>query len=140
MRSFSEEVYYSYYFLLSAFKNPKNGLGKLDRISYNLEIITNLLFRLEAAIDENSSLWAVNTYSMLKYYIKGLIFIGIMRVKQGEKITDEPLKIDSNIEAIKNILKEDKVHNKDLLDSLQRIETSLNATKATKKNEKELRF
>lgn len=28
------------------FRNPNNGLKKLDCISYNLEILTNLLFRL----------------------------------------------------------------------------------------------
>ena len=47
----NEEVYYSYYFLLSAFRNPKIGLQKLDRISYNLEVLTNLLFKLDTAID-----------------------------------------------------------------------------------------
>ena len=51
MRSDTEEIYYAYYFLLSAFRNPQCGLRKLDRISYNLEILTNLLFRLDAAID-----------------------------------------------------------------------------------------
>ena len=47
----NEEVYYSYYFLLFAFRNPKIGLQKLDRISYNLEVLTNLLFKLDTAID-----------------------------------------------------------------------------------------
>jgi hypothetical protein len=35
-RSSNEELFYSYYFLLMAFRNPSNGLKKLDRISYNL--------------------------------------------------------------------------------------------------------
>lgn len=51
MRSYVEEIYYAYYFLLSAFRNPQCGLRKLDRISYNLEILTNLLFKLDTAID-----------------------------------------------------------------------------------------
>jgi hypothetical protein len=42
--------------------------------------------------------------------------------------------------VIKNGLKEDKVRNKDLLDSIQRLEIFTNATKATKKSEKELRY
>ncbi len=47
---------------------------------------------------------------------------------------------EENIEVIKNVLKEDKAKNKDLLDNIQRLEIYINATKATKKNEKELRF
>ena len=35
-RANNEELYYTYYFLLMAFRNPTNGLRKLDRISYNL--------------------------------------------------------------------------------------------------------
>lgn len=34
-----------------AFRDQVNGLKKLDRISYNLEILTNLLFKLEEAVD-----------------------------------------------------------------------------------------
>ena len=45
-----------------------------------------------------------------------------------------------NIQVIKNGLKEDKIRNKDLLDSIQRLEAFTNATKHTKKTEKELRF
>jgi hypothetical protein len=45
-----------------------------------------------------------------------------------------------NIEAIKNVLKTDKVRNKDLLDSIQRMETYTNSLKAVKKKEKELRY
>lgn len=38
------------------------------------------------------------------------------------------------------MLKEDKARNRDLLDSIQRLETYTNATKNTKRNEKEIRF
>lgn len=41
---------------------------------------------------------------------------------------------------IKNILKEDKARNRDLLDNIQRLENYTNATKAVKKSEKEVRF
>jgi hypothetical protein len=53
VRSKAEEIYYAYYFLLAVFKEPKSGLGNLDRISYSLEVLTNLLFRLESVIDEH---------------------------------------------------------------------------------------
>jgi hypothetical protein len=33
---YHEELYYSYYFLLFSLRNPRTGLQKLDRISYNL--------------------------------------------------------------------------------------------------------
>ncbi len=38
------------------------------------------------------------------------------------------------------MLKTDKVRNKDLLDSIQRMETYTNSLKAVKKKEKELRY
>lgn len=38
------------------------------------------------------------------------------------------------------MLKEDKARNKDLLDSIQKLESYTNAAKAVKKNEKEIRF
>lgn len=69
------------------FRNPTLGLRKLDRISYNLEILTSLLQRLEIAIDENSTLWAINTFYIFKNYIKGLLLIGLARVRQAENIT-----------------------------------------------------
>lgn len=145
MRSEAEETYYAYYFLLSAFRHPQNGLRKLDRISYNLEILTNLLFRLDGAIDNESTLWAINIYYLFKSFIKGLVLIGVARFKQDEKIVSHQFKSsDENIEVIKNGLKEDKVRNKDLLDSIQRLEVVTNAAKATKAtkmmSEKELRY
>lgn len=136
-KAYAEEVYYAYYFILSAFRNPQNGLRKLDRISYNLEILTNILFRLDAAIDEQSSLWAINIYYLFKSFIKGLLLIGVARFKQDEKIISQQFKSgDENIEVIKNGLKEDKAKNKDLLDSIQRLEVFTSATKAIKKTEK----
>lgn len=78
------DIYYSYYFMLCIFRNPVNGLRKLDKISYNLELLTNLLFRLEATIDNNSSLWAINSFYIFKSFIKGLVLIGVGRVKQGD--------------------------------------------------------
>lgn len=68
-----------------AFRNPSNGLRKLDRISYNLEILTNLLFRLETAIDNNNALWAINCFYIFKSFIKGLLLIGVARVKQADE-------------------------------------------------------
>jgi hypothetical protein len=85
VRTGNEELFYSYYFLLMAFRNPSNGLRKIDRISYNLEILTNLLFRLEAAIDNNNALWAINCFYLLKSFIKGLLLIGVARVKQADE-------------------------------------------------------
>jgi len=70
--------------MLCIFRNPVNGLRKLDKISYNLELLTNLLFRLEATIDNNSSLWAINSFYIFKSFIKGLVLIGVGRVKQGD--------------------------------------------------------
>jgi hypothetical protein len=80
-RETTEEIYYAYYFILSAFRNPASGLKRLDRISYNLDVLTSILFRLEAAIDENSTLWAINTFYIFKCFIKGLLLIGVARVK-----------------------------------------------------------
>lgn len=92
-RGNNEELYYTYYFLLMAFRNPTNGLRKLDRISYNLEILTNLLFRLESAIDNNNALWAINCFYIFKCFIKGLLLIGVARVKQAdENITSDKFK------------------------------------------------
>lgn len=144
-RSYSEEVYYCYYFMLSSFRNPSHGLRSLDSISYNLELLTKLLFKLDAAIDEQSSLWAINIYYIFKSFIKGLALIGVARIQQDHKIIMSELKgsksedhyeMLKNIEVIKNGLKEDKVRNKDLLESIQNLETFTNATKATKKSEK----
>ena len=33
------------------FRNPDSGFSKNHKISYNLEIVTELLFKLEAKID-----------------------------------------------------------------------------------------
>lgn len=58
------------------------------------------------------------------------------RVKQAdENITSDKFKQqEENIEVIKNVLKEDKARNRDLLDSIQRLEAYTNATKNTKRN------
>ena len=77
---FHEEVYYAYYFLLSAFRSPKVGLQKLDRISYNLEVLTNLLFKLDGAIEGANTLWVINTNYFFKGFFKGLLLIGVARV------------------------------------------------------------
>ena len=45
-------------------------------------------------------------------------------------------KQDENIEIIKNALKENKAENKDLLESIQKLEQYVTASKSTKKNEK----
>jgi len=79
------------------------------------------MFKLEAAIDEHSELWAINTYQMFKHFLRGLVYIGIIRVKQDEKITVELPTKNSNIEAIKNYLKADKVKNKELYDCITRV-------------------
>lgn len=67
------------------FRNHSNGLRKLDHITYNLELLTELLFRLEASIDENSGLWAINSYYIFKSFIKGLLLIGVARVKKSNQ-------------------------------------------------------
>lgn len=140
-RNYSEEVYYCYYFILQMFRNSSNGLRKLDKISFNLELLTNLLFRLESAIDDNQTLWGINSLNLFKSFIKGLLLIGVARVKQADNITSVQFKQqEENIEVIKNLLKEDKTRNKDLLDSILRLEAYINGSKNTKKNEKEIRF
>ena len=64
-----------------------------------------------------------------------MLLIGVARFKQDEKIISHQFKSsEENIEVIKNGLKEDKIKNKDLLDSIQRLELVTNATKATKKS------
>ena len=139
---YTEELYYAYYFLLSAFRHPRLGLQKLDRISYNLEVLTNILSRLDGCIDQNESLWFVNTNNFFKGYFKGLLLIGVARVvtsNQDENTISRHTKsIEHNLEVIKNRLKDDKARNKDLLDSISRIEPIIKA--ATKKSEKEVRY
>jgi hypothetical protein len=139
---YAEELYYAYYFLLSTFRNPRVGLQKLDRISYNLEILTDLLFRLDAAIDEISTLWVVNTNYFFKGLFKGLLLIGVARVVSSthdeKAISKHSKSIEHNLEVIKNSLKDDKTRNKDLLDSIGRLEPVIKAT--TKKSEKEYRY
>jgi hypothetical protein len=78
--------------MLSSFRNPHAGLRTLDSISYNLEILTNLLFRLDAAIDEHSNLWAINIYYLFKSFIKGLVLIGVARFKEEQKIINAEFK------------------------------------------------
>jgi hypothetical protein len=70
------------------------------------------MFKLETAIDEHNELWAINTHIMFKYFLKGLVYIGIVRFKLDDKIKSELPTSNSNIEAIKNFLKADKVKNK----------------------------
>ena len=69
-----------------------------------------------------------------------MLLIGVARAKLDEKIITIKNQDDNNLEGIKNILKEDKVKNKDLLDNIQRLEQFINVNKGTKKNEKEIRF
>ena len=45
-RSINVETYYAYYFILMVFRNPSAGLRKLDHIAYNLELLTDILFKL----------------------------------------------------------------------------------------------
>lgn len=132
-----EEIYYSYYFLLSAFRNPKVGLQKIDRISYNLELLTSLLFKLDAAIEDIPSLWVINTNYFFKGFFKGLLLIGVARVVSssdgGENTINKHSKsIEHNLEVIKGKLKEKKAQNRDLLESIARLEPIIKA--ATKKS------
>jgi hypothetical protein len=133
---YHEELYYAYYFLLSAFRNTKQGLQKLDRISYNLEILTELLFKLDGAIDDIPSLWVVNTNYFFKGFFKGLLLIGVARVvtstQDENTISRHSKSIEHNLEVIKNRLKDDKTKNKPLLDSIARLEPIIKA--ATKKS------
>lgn len=78
------------------------------------------MFKLEAAIDEHSELWAINTNQMFKHFLKGLVYIGIIRIQQDQEINlDQPK--NSNIEAIKNFLKANKAKNKELYDCITRV-------------------
>lgn len=74
-------LYYGYYFLIMAFKNPDFGFTKNHKISYNLEILTESIFRLEGKIDENSDLWGVNIYAIVKRFLKGLYLEGLSRIR-----------------------------------------------------------
>ena len=91
---------------------------------------------MEKVIDSNSSLWAINSPYVFKSFIKGLLLIGVARVKQttGSISTSQFGKQDENIEIIKNALKENKAKNRDLLESIQKLEAYANASKSTKKN------
>jgi hypothetical protein len=40
---------------------------------------------LEAAIDSNNALWAINCYHLFKNFLKGLILIGIARVREADE-------------------------------------------------------
>lgn len=103
-----------------------------------MELLTNLLFRLEATVDSNPNLWAINTFYIYKSFIKGLLLIGVGRVKQGDSSSYQFKNQEDNAEVIKNVLKEDKTRNKDLLDCIGRIEAHLSIIRNPKN--KELRF
>jgi hypothetical protein len=47
-------LYYSYYFLIMIFRNSESGFSRNHKISYNLEALTDILFKLEVKIDENN--------------------------------------------------------------------------------------
>ncbi len=64
------------------FRIPDSGFSKNHRISYNLEALTELLFKLEAKIDENDDLWGINIYSIFKRFLKGLYLEGLTRIKE----------------------------------------------------------
>lgn len=143
-RPYTEEVFYAYYFLLFTFRNPHQGLRKVNRISYSLEVLTNLLFRLEKALDQDKALWGIDIYYFYKSFIKGLLLIGVARFKQDEKLISQKFKdsnSNENVDIIKNMLKEDKAKNKDILDSISRLEAAIIVAKGpTKLTERELRF
>jgi hypothetical protein len=42
--------------------------------------LTDLLFKLELAVDDKNDLWAVNTYSIIKRFRKGLYFEATYRI------------------------------------------------------------
>jgi hypothetical protein len=76
-----ETLYYSYYFLLMLFLNPDYGFTKNHKISYNFDTLTELVFRLEAKIDDNSDLWGINIYAIFKRFLRGLYLEGLSRIK-----------------------------------------------------------
>ena len=57
-----------------------------------------------------------------------------MKQTTGSISTSQFGKQDENIEIIKNALKENKAKNRDLLESIQKLEAYANASKSTKKN------
>ena len=77
-----EALYYAYYFLIMLFRNPDYGFTKNHKISYNFEILTELIFKLEAKIDENSDLWGINIYAIFKRFLRGLYLEGLSRIKE----------------------------------------------------------
>lgn len=95
-----------------------------------------MLFRLDQVLDTYESLWFINTNYFFKAYFKGLLLIGVARVvtaNQDENTISRHTKsIEHNLDVIKNRLKDDKVRNKDLLDSITRLEPIIKA--ATKKS------
>eukprot|EP00919_Chromeraceae_sp_WS-2016_P043236 GHVR01103268.1.p1 GENE.GHVR01103268.1~~GHVR01103268.1.p1 ORF type:complete len:135 (+),score=3.34 GHVR01103268.1:1446-1850(+) len=105
----TESIYYCYYFLLMIFRNPIECLTNIYRISYNLEAITNLLFRLEGAIDEDQALWPINTMAIFKKFRRGLYLLSLSRIKQLGQL--ELQYDETQLQTIKNILKEDKEQN-----------------------------
>jgi hypothetical protein len=63
------------------FRNPDSGFSKNHKISFNLETLTDLLFKLEVRIDENKELWGINIYTIFKRFLKGLYLEGLTRIK-----------------------------------------------------------
>jgi hypothetical protein len=68
-----------------------------------LELLTNLVFRLYDKIENTITLWAINTIYIIKSFIKGLLLIGVGRVK-GDS-TSQFKHQEDNVEVIKNVLK-----------------------------------
>ena len=67
-----------------------------------------------------------------------MLLIGVARVitsaQEESTISKHSKSIESNLEAIKNRLKDDKTRNKDLLDAINKLEPIIKT--ATKKSEK----
>jgi hypothetical protein len=104
------------------FRNPDSGFSKNHRISYSLETLTDLLFKLEAKIDENNQLWAINIYAILKRYLKGLYLVGLTRIKEiNPEIFRSFHSDDAQLDAIKSRLREDKENNSELLRCISKV-------------------
>lgn len=117
-----EALYYSYYFLVMIFRNPDSGFSKNHKISYNLEVLTDLLFKLETKIDENSDLWGINIYTIFKRFLKGLYLEGLTRIKEiNPDLFRSFHNDDAQLDAIKTRLREDKENNSELLKCISKV-------------------
>lgn len=63
------------------FRHPEHGFSK-GKISYSLDVLTEIMFKLESKIDECTELWCINVYSLFKKYLKSLYLEGVTRIKQ----------------------------------------------------------